>query len=158
MTWTTGETITAAKLNRTTVPVGSIQALAYVPGAPISGWLYCNGDAVSRSTYADLFAAIGTTYGVGDGSTTFNLPDLRGVFLRGRDDGKGYDSGRTIGSYQADDNKAHTHTYSAFTQAAPNNFSISGSPANAQLGTFTTSSQGTEARPKNIAIHYVISH
>lgn len=43
-----------------------------------SGWMICNGSAVSRTTYADLFAAIGTTYGVGDGSTTFNIPDLRG--------------------------------------------------------------------------------
>ena len=42
-----------------------------------SGWMLCNGSAVSRTTYADLFAAIGTTYGVGDGSTTFNIPDLR---------------------------------------------------------------------------------
>jgi microcystin-dependent protein len=156
MTWTTGETITAGKLNRTTVPVGSIQALAYVPGAPIAGWLYCNGDAVSRTTYADLFAAIGTTYGVGDGSTTFNLPDLRGVFLRGRDDGKGYDSGRAIGTYQADDNKAHTHTASTFIGGS--NWSISSNPGNFNYGTNTTSSNGTEARPKNIAIHYVISH
>jgi microcystin-dependent protein len=45
-----------------------------------SGWLYCNGAAVSRTTYDDLFAQIGTTYGVGDGSTTFNLPDMRGRF------------------------------------------------------------------------------
>lgn len=43
-----------------------------------AGWLLCDGSAISRTTYADLFAAISTTYGVGDGSTTFNLPDLRG--------------------------------------------------------------------------------
>ena len=158
MTWTSGDTITADRLNRTTVPVGSIQALAYVPGAPISGWLYCDGDAVSRSTYADLFAAIGTTYGVGDGSTTFNLPDLRGVFLRGLDDGKGYDSGRAIGTYQADDNKAHTHTVSVYRQEGGGSFSISSSPGNAESASATTSSNGTEARPKNIAIHYLISH
>lgn len=46
---------------------------------PPSGWLIANGQAVSRSTYSDLFTRIGTTYGVGDGSTTFNVPDLRGV-------------------------------------------------------------------------------
>lgn len=156
MTWTTGETITAAKLNRTTVPVGSIQALAYVPGAPITGWLYCDGSPVSRSTYADLFAAIGTTYGVGDGSTTFNLPDFRGVFLRGLDDGKGYDSGRTMGSYQADDNKAHTHTVSAWVSGSTS--AISGNPSNANFTSATTSSDGTEARPKNFPVHYVISY
>jgi len=158
MTWTTGETITAAKLNRTTVPVGSIQALAYVPGAPIDGWLYCDGSPVSRSTYADLFAAIGTTYGVGDGSTTFNLPDFRGVFLRGLDDGKGYDSGRTMGSYQADDNKAHVHEYTAYKQpTAGYSVSFTGT-GNTQHGTFDTSSTGSEARPKNFPVHYVISY
>ena len=157
MTWTNGETITANKLNRTTVPVGSIQALAYVPGAPIAGWLYCNGDAVSRTTYADLFAAIGTTYGVGDGSTTFNLPDLRGVFLRGLDDGKGYDSGRAIGTYQADDNKAHTHTVATVLTSGTSSNTTSGA-AISGFTTLTTSSSGTEAKPKNIAIHYVISH
>ena len=158
MTWTSGDTITADRLNRTTVPVGSIQALAYVPGAPISGWLYCNGDAVSRSTYADLFAAIGTTYGVGDGSTTFNLPDLRGVFLRGLDDGKGYDSGRAIGTYQADDNKAHTHTIGSLITLGTDRSNLSLGSGLSNTQTVTTSSDGTEARPKNIAIHYVISH
>lgn len=50
-----------------------------------SGWLLCFGQAVSRTTYANLFAAIGTTYGVGDGSTTFNLPDCRGRATAGKD-------------------------------------------------------------------------
>jgi microcystin-dependent protein len=52
-----------------------------------SGWLLCNGSAISRTTYADLFTAIGTTYGVGDGSTTFNIPDLRGRVPAGTDSG-----------------------------------------------------------------------
>jgi microcystin-dependent protein len=56
------------------------------------GWLLCNGAAVSRSTYSDLFAAIGTTFGAGNGSTTFTLPDLRGEFLRGWDNARGIDS------------------------------------------------------------------
>ena len=64
------------------------------------GWVKANGAAVSRTAYAALFAAIGTTYGVGDGSTTFNLPDLRGEFLRGYDDGRGVDTGRGIGTAQ----------------------------------------------------------
>ena len=64
--------------------------------------LYCDGSAVSRTTYADLFAKIGTTYGAGDGSTTFNVPDLRGEFIRGWDDGRGVDTGRTLGSSQGD--------------------------------------------------------
>jgi microcystin-dependent protein len=67
--------------------------------API-GYLKCNGAAISRTTYARLFSIIGTTFGVGDGSTTFNLPDLRGEFIRGWDDGRGIDSGRAFGSAQ----------------------------------------------------------
>lgn len=51
-----------------------------------SGWLLCFGQAVSRTTYASLFAAIGTAFGVGDGSTTFNLPDMRGRVPGGKDD------------------------------------------------------------------------
>lgn len=65
-----------------------------------TGYLKANGTAVSRSTYAALFAAIGTTFGVGDGATTFNLPDLRGEFIRGWDDSRGIDSGRAFGSAQ----------------------------------------------------------
>ncbi len=51
-----------------------------------AGWLDCGGQAVSRTTYAELFTAIGTTYGSGDGSTTFNVPDLRGRVIAGKDD------------------------------------------------------------------------
>lgn len=67
-----------------------------------AGYLKANGAAVSRTTYAALFAAIGTTYGAGDGRSTFNLPDLRGEFVRGWDDGRGIDNGRTFGSAQGD--------------------------------------------------------
>jgi phage-related tail fiber protein len=70
-----------------------------------TGWIKANGAAISRSTYADLFAAIGTTYGSGDGSTTFNIPDLRGQFPRGWDDGRGVDSGRSFASSQSSQNK-----------------------------------------------------
>ena len=57
------------------LPAGMITMTA--ANAAPSGWLLCNGSAISRTTYADLFTAIGTTYGVGDGSTTFNIPDMR---------------------------------------------------------------------------------
>jgi microcystin-dependent protein len=82
------------------VPSGSVMTFA-MNTAP-SGWLKANGAAVSRTTYAALFSVIGTTFGVGDGSTTFNLPDLRGEFMRGWDDGRGVDSGRAFGSAQLD--------------------------------------------------------
>ena len=62
------------------IPVGSIQM---GPVTDMEGYLLCNGQAVSRTQYADLFSKIGTNFGVGDGETTFNLPDYRGCFLRG---------------------------------------------------------------------------
>ena len=82
----------------------------FAASTPPPGWLVCNGAAVSRSTYAALFLAVGTTYGAGDGSTTFNLPDLRGEFLRGWDAGRGVDSGRGIGTGQSHSFAAHQHT------------------------------------------------
>ena len=71
------------------VPAGTVNAFAGA-SAP-DGYLLCNGGTISRSIYSDLFASIGTTYGAGDGSTTFALPDLRGEFLRGLDSGRGVD-------------------------------------------------------------------
>lgn len=89
-------------------PIATIHAFAGT-SAP-EGWAMCDGSAVSRTEYAALFAVIGTTYGVGDGSTTFNLPDMRGEFLRGLDNmgtaagARGLDSdgtARTVGQTQA---------------------------------------------------------
>lgn len=77
---------------------------------PPAGWLECNGAEVSRTTYSNLFTVIGTTYGVGNGTTTFNLPDLRGQFLRGYDNGRGVDPGRVFGSTQAFSNQSHRHS------------------------------------------------
>ena len=67
------------KLKPLSVPTGMISAFHTVP----KGWLQCNGAAVSRTTYAALFAVIGTKYGSGDGSTTFNLPNLHHKFIEG---------------------------------------------------------------------------
>ena len=74
----------------------------FARATPPSGWLKANGAAVSRTTYAALFAAIGTTFGAGDGRSTFNLPDLRGEFVRGLDDGRNIDGGRRLGTAQGD--------------------------------------------------------
>lgn len=86
------------------------KVVAFAKSSAPSGFLKCNGAAVSRTTYAALYAAIGTTFGSGDGSTTFNVPDLRGEFVRGWDDARGIDSGRTFGSWQDGQNVSHTHT------------------------------------------------
>jgi phage-related tail fiber protein len=74
-----------------------------------TGWLKANGAAVSRVAYAELFAAIGTTFGAGNGFTTFNLPDMRGEFVRGWDDSRGIDGGRSIGSTQSGETASHSH-------------------------------------------------
>lgn len=85
------------------MPTGVV--LPFAGTAAPTGWLACDGTAISRTTYASLFAAISTSYGVGDGSTTFNLPDLRGRFPRFNDamfggSAAGRDSGRVLGSAQ----------------------------------------------------------
>lgn len=138
-----------------------------------TGWLVANGQAVSRVTYAALFAAIGTTYGAGDGSTTFGIPDLRGEFLRGWDDGRGVDSGRALGSAQAQALQLHGHPY--FTAANNGNTDVQGGLATEFEGTkrvqpaYTGTPEqmsdqsrliggfgGAETRPRNIAVRWLI--
>lgn len=89
------------------IPAGSM--MFYGAQLVPTGFLECDGTAVSRTTYADLFAAIGVSFGVGNGTTTFNLPDLRGRVPRGWDHGAGVDTGRVFGSNQLDQVKAHRH-------------------------------------------------
>ena len=132
-----------------------------------TGWLKCNGAAISRTTYAKLFAVTGTTYGVGNGSTTFNLPDLRGDFIRGWDDARAIDSGRTFGTAQSDTLQGHQHdfkysygsggsdgvniTTGVFYGAVLNNYTQNtGAPiTNGANGAPRTA---TETRPRNIAL------
>lgn len=71
--------------------------------------MLCDGKEYSRKDYANLFAVLGETWGKGDGQTTFNVPDFRGMFLRGLDSGKDIDKGRLLGSRQEESFKAHTH-------------------------------------------------
>jgi hypothetical protein len=89
-------------------PAGTVGIFAM--NAVPTGWLLCDGAAVSRTTWPNLFSAIGTTYGAGNGTTTFNVPDLRGQFIRGFDNGRGVDPGRALGSNQTATNQAHQHT------------------------------------------------
>lgn len=153
---------------------GAVQAFARNT-AP-TGWLKCNGAAVSRATYSALFSAIGTTFGAGDGSTTFNLPDMRGEFARGWDDGRGVDAGRVFGSSQSHSLQAHTHYLPTGTSAtdapAPNitdaNWNTTNTPnaalPNGMLAETLivsgsgggTGSYSAETRPRNIALLYCI--
>lgn len=123
-----------------------------------AGWLKANGQAVSRTTYAALFTLFGTTYGAGDGTTTFNLPDLRGEFLRGWDDGRGVDSGRVLGSAQADMFKSHTHDMGTEAGGSGNYATPTDSPGVDELNTGnpTGATGGTETRPRNVAVLWLI--
>lgn len=116
------------------------------------GWIKANGAAVSRTTYARLFNVIGTTFGAGNGTTTFQLPDMRGLFLRGWDDGRGIDGGRPFGSYQDDSYKSHAHdllVYSTDTQGSK----AADSNGGGTMSTTTTEfSGGWETRPRNLAL------
>ena len=103
--------------NASAVPVGCIMPFAGPATSVPAGWMLCDGTAISRTTYANLYNVIGVAWGTGDGSTTFNLPDLRGMFLRGLAgtdsvsdpdvnarlaNAHGGNSGNNVGSYQGD--------------------------------------------------------
>jgi microcystin-dependent protein len=165
-------------------PTGSIFAFAAttVP----SGYLECNGASVSRTTYGSLFSVIGTTYGSADGAS-FNVPDLRGHFVRGWDNSRGVDPARALGSTQAFAVGPHGHTATSTGTAASagdHTHTIppasTGSGATAAFdsglatgGSLTTgsggahthtlsitttvdSNGGTESRPVNTAMMYII--
>lgn len=138
------------------VPAGAVMTFAM--NSPPSGWLKANGAAVSRTTYAALFAAIGTTFGVGDGSTTFNLPDLRGEFMRGWDDGRGVDAGRSFGSSQADEFKSHTHTIPYVTSNNTSTLNVGSGATSGATSRETLAAGGAETRPRNVALLVCIKH
>lgn len=144
----------------TTVPSGTVHTFAGTVANIPTGYLACSGGTVSRTTYSHLFQAIGTTYGAGDGSTTFGLPDLRAEFIRGLDNSRGIDAGRALGSAQADMFKAHNHVQRYTQGGGPDDgYTIDGSndPSN-QVTTSITTAQtgGTETRPRNIAMNFII--
>tara|TARA_R110001632_G_scaffold222022_1_gene352913 strand:- start:25 stop:750 length:726 start_codon:yes stop_codon:yes gene_type:complete len=159
------------------VPTGAVNTFA-MNLAP-TGWLSCDGSLVSRATYSNLFSIVGTLYGVGDGSTTFTLPDLRGEFVRGFDAGRGADSGRTFGSSQSEDLESHSHfsfiaatgaapfvSYGLGTTSAPVHITLGGtdfayrmvgSGSAANVGK-TSDFGGVETRPRNVSLLYCIKY
>jgi microcystin-dependent protein len=145
-----------------------------------TGWLACDGSAVSRTTYSDLFSAIGTTWGVGDGSTTFNVPDLRGAFLRGSGshgtgtmaDGNAF-AGPSVGAFEDDQMQGHYHDAYAHDNGAGSEWGPTATAANYRNlgdtrpnsdtvkapktdGTNGTPRSGDETRPFAAGILYVI--
>jgi len=152
------------------MPSGSI--IMYGVASAPTGWLICDGTAVSRTTYAALFAAIGTTFGAGNGTTTFNLPNMGGQFARGWASGQTVDSGRTFGTTQLDAFQGHFHS-PPFGQTSYVTYVSGASSANATTGggnyalssstgaPLTDGSNGTprtavETRPTNVALTYLI--
>jgi len=151
--------------NNAVVAVGAIFPFAAAPQD--ATWLRCNGQAVSRDAYKHLFNFIGVMYGNGDGSTTFNLPDYRGTFLRDVDDGAAVDpdaatrtdrgdgvTGDEVGTKQADEFESHSHTMNVDASTA-----ASGGSARAGVLANTTGlTGGNETRPVNTyALHYIYS-
>lgn len=121
-----------------------------------SGYIKANGAAVSRTAYANLFSKVGTFWGAGDGSTTFNVPDLRGEFIRAWDDGRGIDSGRAFGSFQADEFESHTHSQrgsvvatGAFTGYQ---MDLDNTSDSVSMPIDTDPTGGAETRPRNYAL------
>jgi microcystin-dependent protein len=154
------------------MPVGAV--LPYFGATAPEGWLLCDGDAISRIMYSDLFEAIGTSCGQGDGEETFNLPDLRGRFLRGVDGGAGNDpdrltrtdlnnlggnTGDNVGSYQSDALRSHNHTVNALgtgqVASGSNGWAFFGSGS---TGGVINNSGGNETRPVNVYCNYIIKY
>lgn len=150
-----------SKAEPTALPFLVGQVCFFAQNAVPDGFLKANGAAVSRTTYAALFAAIGTTYGAGNGSTTFNLPDFRGEFPRGFDDGRGVDSGRVFCAWQGQSLAEHNHgmvpTYVPGTSAQNfANTAVNLDAAKTDMTRTTGNATGTtvsaETRPRNIAV------
>jgi microcystin-dependent protein len=159
-------TVTGVNILQTAgVPAGAIMAFA-MNSAP-SGWLSADGSAVSRTTYATLFAAVGTTHGTGDGSTTFNVPNLQGIFVRasGSQTISGTSYSGTFAAKQQDELKSHKHqsweqlvNTSGQLQCAQSTQAGTGKTAASSTNTdfATADTGGTETRPANIALLHCI--
>lgn len=140
------------------LPPGSV--LWYAGQTEPEGFFELDGSELSRDLYADLFAVLGTTFGAGNGATTFNIADVRGYFLRAWDNGRGLDVGRAFGSTQSSQNLAHVHpsaplgTLLGSTNSGSGLQGGSGTPVN--YGVTVGSSGGSEARPINIALMAIV--
>lgn len=154
-------------------PTGTI--LVFAGETLPEGYLWCDGAPYIRNEYSDLFTAIGVSWGAGDGSITFNVPDLRGYFLRGmdRDNGTGLANndpdianrtningttvGNVVGSYQVDELKSHNHTYyGAHSSAAYGTLVFTQGQSGLSQAVSTTG--GNETRPKNAYVNYIIKY
>lgn len=134
--------------------VGSVIAVA---GASVPvGFLECDGSTISSSLYPDLYSIIGATYG-GD-SANFMLPDLRGEFIRGWDNGRGVDADRALGTNQADEFRSHNHTHIRVRSGSVGMSTGGYLDDHAPYSSTTGSTGGSETRPRNVAMMYCIKY
>jgi microcystin-dependent protein len=146
------------------LPPGSV--IYFSANVVPSGFLRANGAVVSRTAYAELFSIIGTTYGTGDGINTFNLPDLRGEFIRSWDNGRGIDASRSFGVVQGQSFLSHAHPYLDFSNrnATETNYTLrvsissSGNRVFLQQTSDTSAAGGNETRPRNFSLLAVIKY
>lgn len=142
---------------RSVVPSGTV--IAFAGATPPTGWLLCNGSAISRAAYPALFTAISVAHGSGDGSTTFHLPDYQGRFLRGVANGSANDPDRAsrthpvtsavvgdvVGSVQGHANESHTHIQDAHQHVGRGRTSDPAFPIDGSIGLATDTSLGINA-------------
>lgn len=180
--------------NASAVPVGCIMPFAGPAASVPAGWMLCDGTAISRTTYANLYNVIGVAWGTGDGSSTFNLPDLRGMFLRGLAgsdtvgdpdanrrlaNARGGNSGNNVGSYQGDAIRNITGTFNTaqrfganwqFTTGTFSEDSVTGGGMTYEHHKYYQGNPrvtldasrvvpiGSDNRPKNVAVNYIIKY
>jgi len=139
------------------VPTGTV--VPYAGSVAPGGWSECDGGELDRTLDANLFGVIGTTFGIGNGTTTYNKPDLRGEFIRGWDHGRGVDLSRLQNSWQTDMIKAHSHTFHRTMHRASIHdvitYDVGGGEGVINDG-ITDVFGGVETRPRNIAMMYII--
>jgi microcystin-dependent protein len=173
----TMKSVPASDFRTYIMPAGSV--IPFAGSSAPTGFLLCDGSAISRSTYSDLFSAISTTYGSGDGSSTFNVPDLRGRVVAGQDDMGGSSANRltdqtgglngdTLGDTGGSETHtlttaqipSHSHTVAAQQQVVSDSTNRGGSGQLGAAATITTSSTGGGGSHNNvqptIILNYII--
>ncbi len=142
------------------LPVGSVMLFAGQALPDGSDWLLCDGSEVEIAAYYALYEVLGTTFGLSQDPAKFLLPDLRGEFVRGWDNGRGVDQGRAFGSAQEQALKAHGHSVPGIAYlgvGAPDaGGSLTVGGVDAAHPTQTGLGEGAETRPRNVALNYCI--